>query len=121
MSGNHEVDDETDADLTSVLKDFIPPEGFDMVNMERVPGASRLLTSDGKYVTVLRRIKLNKVFNQPGMLNASLSQLFSDVYTRLCYSTRAMRPCQILSISHNINISEEDTVELLVAASEISL
>jgi hypothetical protein len=29
-----EIDEETDADLTSVLQDFIPPVGMDLVNIE---------------------------------------------------------------------------------------
>ena len=111
-----EVDDETDADLTSALKDFIPPEGVEMTNMEFIPGSERELNGTGKLITVLRRVKLNNVYHQPGLLNSSLSSLFNDTYLRLCFNVRAMRPCHVLALSHSVHLVEEDSMEVLASA-----
>lgn len=35
---------------------------------------------------------------------------------KLCFNIRSMIPCQILNISHSINILEDNQVELLVTA-----
>jgi len=52
---------------------------------------------------------------EPG-LTAMLNRLFQKAYLRLCFSVQQMVPCQVLGISHHINILEEGVVEVFVSA-----
>jgi hypothetical protein len=45
-----------------------------------------------------------------------LTKQFKMAYLRLCFSLRNMMPCQIVCLSHDVNILEEDTVEIIVHA-----
>ena len=39
---------------------------------------------------------------------------------RLCYTVKDMIPCQILGLSHHLNISDEGMIEILVTAMVIA-
>jgi hypothetical protein len=133
-----EVDDETDTDLLAVLNDWMSPKGFDFATIERLTSepwysssthsatSNMLLQGYGRQVTILRRTRLldrtrgasvlatgaNSTFG----LSSSLNRLFQEAYAKICYTVRNMRPCQILSLNHHINIIEDGQVEVLFTA-----
>lgn len=112
-----EIDEETDADLSAVVDDWAPPIGMDMVNTLLVPGSRLHPDGEGQHVTLMRRCKLSS--KQHISLNTMLSQLFTDMYLRLCYNVRGimgMSNVQILGIHHNISILDEDIVEVILSA-----
>ena len=45
-----------------------------------------------------------------------LTKLFISVYMRLCYSVRSLMPCQIVCLTSDVHVVEEDTVEIIVNA-----
>lgn len=49
-------------------------------------------------------------------LNSTLSKLFLEAYLRLCYTVKDLMPCQVLGVSHFVNIVEDGVVEVLVSA-----
>ncbi len=74
-------------------------------------------------MTVLRRGKLlpRKGSNAGGgngesSLSYLLNRLFQEAYLRLCFSVKSMAPCQVLGLTHNVNILEEGQVEILISA-----
>eukprot|EP01039_Chlorochromonas_danica_P008191 gene8189-9036_t len=129
-----EVDDETDSDIISVLMDFMPPLGFDMVNLSKVPGRKDGLHGVGRYVSVLRRSQLLPNKGTPAYLSSLsnpatnsfrdyevgptsvLNKLFHEAYIKLCYSLKSMVPCEILNMSHHINVVDDGQVEILITA-----
>ena len=49
-------------------------------------------------------------------LNSTLSKLFQEAYLRLCYTVKDLMPCQVLGVSHHVNIVEDGMVEILISA-----
>lgn len=49
-------------------------------------------------------------------LNSTLSKLFLEAYLRLCYTVKDLMPCQVLGVSHHVNIVEDGMVEILISA-----
>lgn len=79
----------------------------------------------GKLIVLHRRFKLkNGVYYEDlasgsvskKTMGESLNQLYKDEYLRLCYAVRDMPPCQVTSLSHSLNVLEDDVVELYVYA-----
>lgn len=110
-----EIDDDTDADVMAILSDWRPPKLVEIVNLSYVPGSPRsnVIESVGMNITVLSRSKLSGHITQR---NALLSKVFHDVYSRLCFKVRQLIPCQVLGLSHTMNILEDDLVELVINA-----
>jgi hypothetical protein len=112
-----EIDEETDVDISAAVEDFDPPIGFDFVNLPLVPGCRMVPTGDGRMVTLFKRVKLNSLSkNKTATMGERLDNLFKHEYLRLCFAVREMARCQVTSITHSLNILEDDVVELLVGA-----
>jgi hypothetical protein len=45
-----------------------------------------------------------------------LTKHFKAAYLRLCFTLRNMMPCQVVCLTHDVNILEEDAVEIIVHA-----
>jgi hypothetical protein len=128
-----EIDDETDADMASVLYDWSCPLGIDMVNIGFVPGSMDAPYGEGRTVTVLLKKKMSQAASQYRMkvaessrgggrtlpqlnLAGILTHIFKDAYLRLCVSIRQLAPCHVLGLTHSVNILEGDTVEIMISA-----
>jgi len=112
-----EIDEETDVDITAAIRDFESPIGFDFVNLPLVPGGRFIPTGNGRMITLFKRVKLGGRGNKSlGTMGEHLNQLFKHEYLRLCFAVREMPQCQVTSVTHSLNILEDDVVELLVAA-----
>jgi hypothetical protein len=49
-------------------------------------------------------------------LSLLLNSLFQEGYVRLCALVKGMTPCQVLSITEDINIIEDGQIEILLTA-----
>jgi hypothetical protein len=101
-----EVDDETDADILSVLQDWIAPTGIDMVNIGKMPTKYEIIIGTGRQVTVIRRGRLidQRILSSSAShrasitsvsLNSVLNRLFQEAYLKLCFTVKNMIPCQV--------------------------
>jgi hypothetical protein len=120
-----EVDDETDADIETVLCDWISPLGMDMTNLHGLPVPTtksytytynHTLLGNGRQVMVLRRENLAKAKPGTTVLASRLTSLFYDAYLRLCHTVRAMQPCQVLGVSHSLHLLDDGVLEVLMTA-----
>lgn len=85
-----------------------------------------LPTGTGRNVSVLRRGRVLAAKSTVGTLqvsapssaalNSTLSKLFLEAYMRLCFSVKDMMPCQVLGMSHHVNIIEDGMIEILLNA-----
>lgn len=79
----------------------------------------------GRNISVMRRGRIMAPKNAAAVqfsvpssaaLNSTLSKLFLEAYLRLCYTVRDLMPCQVLGVSHHVNIVEDGMVEILISA-----
>ncbi len=81
----------------------------------------------GRTVSVMRRGRITAPKNAGSVqfsgsppssatLNSTLSKLFQEAYLRLCYTVKDLMPCQVLGMSHHVNIVEDGLVEILISA-----
>jgi hypothetical protein len=95
-----------------------------------MPSKFELVIGVGRQVTVIRRGRLfdqrllssaaaNNAFRTSmtsAMLISVLNRLFQEAYLKLCFTVKNMIPCQILNITHYLNVIEDGQVEIVISA-----
>ncbi|XP_058814771.1 C2 domain-containing protein 5 isoform X4 [Topomyia yanbarensis] len=112
-----ELDDLHDLEIISLLMEPCPPEGFDVVNTQTVPGLNDIeVVRNLQMFTQVWRAKLP--MNQS---NISFSKHFQRLLQAIFFKLRAMTPCAICDIRFKLDLPENDEIQLLVMGMALGL
>lgn len=112
-----EIDDIHDLEIVSLLTEACPPEGFDVVNTESVPGLQDLeVVRNLQMFTQVWRAKMP--MNQP---NINFSKHFQRLLQAIFFKLRAMIPCAICDLRFKLDLPENDEIQLLVTGMALGL
>ncbi|XP_044741540.1 C2 domain-containing protein 5 isoform X2 [Chrysoperla carnea] len=103
-----EIDDAEDADILSLLMEGPPPNGFNVVNIEQVPGLDDYeVKTHLQMFTQMTRCKLPT--NQYSLrFGRQFQRLLQTVYFKL----RRMTPCVLCQLQFRVDIPEIDEIQL---------
>uniref|UniRef100_A0A1Q3G2Q2 Putative ca2+-dependent phospholipid-binding protein n=1 Tax=Culex tarsalis TaxID=7177 RepID=A0A1Q3G2Q2_CULTA len=112
-----EIDDIHDLEIVSLLSEPCPPDGFDVVNTETVPGLQDLeVVRNLQMFTQVWRAKMP--VNQP---NINFSKHFQRLLQAIFFKLRAMVPCAICDLRFKLDLPENDEIQLLVTGMALGL
>ncbi|XP_065094151.1 C2 domain-containing protein 5 [Ochlerotatus camptorhynchus] len=112
-----EVDDIHDLEIISLLMEPCPPDGFDVVNTQVVPGLQDVeVVRNLQMFTQVWRAKLPT--NQP---NISFSKHYQRLLQAIYFKLRAMIPCAICDLRFKLDLPENDEIQLLVTGMALGL
>ncbi|XP_021377240.1 C2 domain-containing protein 5-like isoform X2 [Mizuhopecten yessoensis] len=105
-----EVDDTKDHNIASILKDSATPEGFNLLNTERVPGSlSANLTYNFQMFNYVWRHEFIPSVDDK---KQDFSDLFENIKKKICFKLRRMVPCCVCKLDFNVQLPDEDEIQI---------
>ncbi|XP_060064519.1 C2 domain-containing protein 5-like, partial [Ylistrum balloti] len=104
-----EVDDTKDQNIASILNDSVTPEGFNLINTERVPGA---LSANLTYNFQMFNYVWRHEFIPTADKKQDFSDLFENMKKKICFKLRRMVPCCVCKLEFNVELPDEDEIQI---------
>uniref|UniRef100_A0A1B0GF18 C2 domain-containing protein n=1 Tax=Glossina morsitans morsitans TaxID=37546 RepID=A0A1B0GF18_GLOMM len=112
-----EVDDIEDLEIISLLMEPYPPEGFHIVNTERLPGILDMeLVKNLQMFTQVWKAKLD-IAQSISNFQKHFQRLLQTIFFKL----RTMIPCAICNLSFKLDFPESDQIQILVVGMALRL
>ena len=93
-------------DVAFALLPHVVLPAINMVDLQR----------KAKSLCAVRRARLTHKLRTQGNASLLLQNLFQAAYSRLCFSVRKLMPCHIVGLNHHINVTADNTIELMIFA-----
>ncbi|XP_069132346.1 C2 domain-containing protein 5-like [Argopecten irradians] len=104
-----EVDDTKDQNIASILNDPVTPEGFNLINTERVPGS---LSANLTYNFQMFNYVWRHEFIPTADKKQDFSDLFENIKKKICFKLRRMVPCCVCKLDFNVELPDEDEIQI---------
>lgn len=112
-----EMDDSEDADIISFLVDANPPDGFEVVNTERIPGFDTAVRN----LQMFTRIFRTKFSSGSNLTCRQLTQYCENALQSLFFKLRKMIPCSLCKLQFRVELPEDDEIQLTLLGMALGL